>query len=34
MPFTFSHPAIILPLRKNGSVTALVIGGTVPDFQG
>jgi hypothetical protein len=34
MPFTFSHPAIILPFRKVGSVTALVVGSIVPDFQG
>ncbi|MCU7548483.1 DUF4184 family protein [Chitinophagaceae bacterium LB-8] len=34
MPFTFSHPAILLPFRKIGSVTALVVGSMVPDFQG
>ncbi|MFD2939671.1 DUF4184 family protein [Flavobacterium notoginsengisoli] len=37
MPFTFSHPAIILPLRylpKSWfSLTALVIGSMTPDFE-
>ncbi|MFH6999150.1 DUF4184 family protein [Flavobacterium sp. FlaQc-57] len=37
MPFTFSHPAIILPLRylpKNWfSFTGLVIGSLTPDFE-
>ncbi|MDN4165489.1 DUF4184 family protein [Cytophagales bacterium LB-30] len=35
MPFTFSHPAIILPLRKSRyvSVSALVIGSMSPDFE-
>lgn len=37
MPFTFSHPAIILPLtylsRKWFSITGLVIGSIVPDFE-
>ncbi|WP_289662893.1 DUF4184 family protein [Flavobacterium panacagri] len=37
MPFTFSHPAIILPLkylpRSWFSVTALVIGSVTPDFE-
>ena len=37
MPFTFSHPAIILPLvkisRKWFSLTGLVIGSLVPDFE-
>ncbi|KAF2326036.1 DUF4184 family protein [Flavobacterium nitrogenifigens] len=37
MPFTFSHPAIILPLRylpKSWfSITALVIGSLTPDFE-
>ncbi|WP_396191627.1 DUF4184 family protein [Flavobacterium sp.] len=37
MPFTFSHPAIILPLNylpKNWiSLTGLVIGSIVPDFE-
>ena len=37
MPFTFSHPAIILPLRylpKSWfSLTALVIGSLTPDFE-
>lgn len=37
MPFTFSHPAIVLPLtflpRKWYSFTGLVIGSLVPDFE-
>ncbi len=37
MPFTFSHPAIILPFAKleNGwlSFTGLIIGSIVPDFE-
>ena len=37
MPFTFSHPAIILPLRKwSGkrlSLTGLVAGSVTPDFE-
>ena len=37
MPFTFCHPAIILPLNKLGekriSLTGLVIGSIVPDFE-
>jgi len=37
MPFTFSHPAIILPLRylpkKWFSLTGLVIGSITPDFE-
>ncbi len=37
MPFTFSHPAIVLPLtflpRKWFSLTGLVIGSLVPDFE-
>ena len=37
MPFTFSHPAIILPLVKISpkwfSLTGLVIGSLVPDFE-
>lgn len=37
MPFTFSHPAAVLPLhfldRKRLSVTALVIGSMTPDFE-
>jgi hypothetical protein len=37
MPFTFSHPAIILPLnylpKKWFSLTALVAGSMVPDFE-
>lgn len=37
MPFTFSHPAIILPLtflpKKWFSLTGLVIGSLTPDFE-
>lgn len=37
MPFTFSHPAIILPLthlpRRWFSLTGLVIGSLTPDFE-
>lgn len=37
MPFTFSHPALILPLtylsRKWYSLTGLVIGSLTPDFE-
>lgn len=37
MPFTFSHPAIVLPLtffpRQWFSLTGLVIGGLTPDFE-
>ncbi|PHS04186.1 MAG: hypothetical protein COA88_13980 [Kordia sp.] len=37
MPFTFSHPAIILPLKnifgKWVSLTGLVIGSLTPDFE-
>lgn len=37
MPFTFSHPALIIPLRrlpaKHVSMTGLVIGSIVPDFE-
>ena len=35
MPFTLAHPAIILPLAKskNISMTALVVGCMVPDFE-
>ncbi|WP_114781482.1 DUF4184 family protein [Botryobacter ruber] len=37
MPFTFSHPAIVLPLRllpkKWVSLTGLVVGSVVPDFE-
>jgi len=37
MPFTFSHPAIILPLisikRKWRSSTGLIIGSITPDFE-
>lgn len=37
MPFTFSHPAIVLPLtylsKKRYSLTGLVIGSLTPDFE-
>jgi len=36
MPFTFSHPAIVLPLTKARlklSSTALIIGSMIPDFE-
>jgi hypothetical protein len=36
MPFTFVHPAIILPLNKSSrwfSMTGLVIGSMIPDFE-
>jgi len=35
MPFTFCHPAIILPLTKSRhlSTAALIIGSTAPDFE-
>jgi hypothetical protein len=35
MPFTFAHPAIILPLTKSKrfSITALIAGSLVPDFE-
>lgn len=37
MPFTFSHPAIILPLsylpKKWISLTALIVGSMTPDFE-
>ncbi len=37
MPFTFSHPAIVLPLaylpRKWFSLTGLVLGSMTPDFE-
>ncbi|WP_338814287.1 DUF4184 family protein [Bernardetia sp. Wsw4-3y2] len=37
MPFTFSHPAIILPFgfvgKRYFSLTALIIGSTTPDFE-
>ncbi|QNF32337.1 DUF4184 family protein [Adhaeribacter swui] len=37
MPFTFSHPAIVLPLyylpRKTRSMTGLVVGSMAPDFE-
>jgi hypothetical protein len=31
MPFTFAHPAAVLPLRRFGDLTALVIGSMIPD---
>ena len=37
MPFTFSHPALVLPLtvfpKKTYSLTGLIVGSTVPDFE-
>jgi hypothetical protein len=34
MPFTLSHPALVLPLRRNGFVfSSLVIGSMTPDFN-
>ena len=37
MPFTFSHPAIVLPLaflpRRYVSLTGLIIGSITPDFE-
>ena len=37
MPFTLSHPAIVLPLKKISgktlSLTGLVVGSMVPDFE-
>ena len=37
MPFTFSHPAIVLPLAKYFgryiSLTGLIIGSLIPDFE-
>lgn len=37
MPFTFSHPAILIPLRflpKNWfSITGLIVGSLIPDFE-
>ncbi|MFK7000940.1 DUF4184 family protein [Flavobacterium oreochromis] len=37
MPFTFSHPAIVLPLpffqKKQFSTTGLIIGSMLPDFE-
>ena len=36
MPFTFSHPAIVLPLTKARlklSATGLIIGSMIPDFE-
>lgn len=37
MPFTFAHPAAVIPLhralRRHGVLSALIIGSMVPDFQ-
>jgi len=37
MPFTFAHPAAVIPLhralRQHGVLSALIIGSMVPDFQ-
>jgi hypothetical protein len=32
VPFTFAHPAAVLPLRRHGSLSALVIGSMAPDL--
>lgn len=31
MPFTFAHPAAILPIRRHGNTAALIIGSLIPD---
>lgn len=33
MPFTFSHPALVLPLTRWLSATGLIIGSLTPDFE-
>ncbi|OHX65615.1 DUF4184 family protein [Flammeovirga pacifica] len=35
MPLTFAHPAFVLFLKKNKylSITALIIGSVIPDFE-
>ncbi len=34
MPFTFSHPAIILPIHRTGlCLTGLIVGSLTPDFE-
>ena len=35
MPFTFSHPAIVLPFLKTKklSATGLIVGSMCPDFE-
>lgn len=37
MPFTFSHPALVLPIayfpRKFYSLTGLIVGSMIPDFE-
>lgn len=37
MPFTFAHPAAVLPFAKKHSkhisVTALILGSMAPDFE-
>lgn len=33
MPFTFAHPAIVIPFRRYLSLTGLVIGSMSPDFE-
>jgi hypothetical protein len=37
MPFTFSHPSIVLPIYNSGrgyfSLTGLIVGSMVPDFE-
>lgn len=32
MPFTFAHPAIVVPLRRHAPLSALIIGSMVPDL--
>lgn len=32
MPFTFAHPAAVVPLRRHAPLSALVIGSMVPDL--
>ena len=32
MPFTFSHPAAVLPIRRYGVLSALVVGSLMPDM--
>lgn len=33
MPFTFSHPAIVLPFGKWFCLSALIVGSMIPDFE-
>src|SRR5437899_2378733 len=32
MPFTLSHPAAVIPVRKYGVLSALVVGSLAPDI--